>query len=168
VPAPEPQQIPLRVVETRLAALIEAAVAPLRAQAEARDVAVVVELDEALPDSIAIDPEKIAWAIATLVGNALRHVRTGTRRMPGGSVNVTAVVANDRIDIAVEDDGDGIAPEMLPKLFERPAGKTHAPGFGLMLVKDVAEAHGGSFRITSCQSGDAQGTSAVISLPLTR
>ena len=73
--------IPLRFEPTDLGALLRAALEPLREQARRLEIAVDVDATEKLP-AVEVDAEKIAWAVTTLVGNAMRFVRHGTRRMP--------------------------------------------------------------------------------------
>ncbi len=75
---------------TDVRALLRVAVAALDRQARALDVGLTVTVEPDVPDRIDVDAEKIAWAVATLVGNAMRYVHRGTRQMPGGSISVTA------------------------------------------------------------------------------
>jgi signal transduction histidine kinase len=114
------------------------------------------------------DYEKIAWAVATLVGNALRYVRHGTHNKPGGSILVEIEHVKDEIAITVNDDGPGIPRDKLPWLFERKKGSTHAAGLALLLVHDVVLAHGGAMDVTSKQEGIDHGTHVTLRLPIAR
>ncbi len=72
--------------------------------------------------------------------------------------------ADDAIRVTVRDVGTGIAPELLPTLFEpfRPgAGAGHGSGFGLYIVRSFAEALGGRVAVRS----DAAGTTFTVDLP---
>jgi two-component system, OmpR family, sensor kinase len=96
------------------------------------------------------DAERLRQALANLVDNALRH--TGA----GGSVTLSATREDGQVAIAVEDTGSGIAPEHLPRLFDRfyrvdrPRSRSGGgTGLGLAIVKYVAEAHGGSVGVES-------------------
>src|SRR5215472_18876753 len=82
-------------------------------QAKALDVTLRVALDRNSPQTVFADRRKIAWAITALIGNALRYVRHGTGRMPGGSISVTAAPGPETGNAALEiqDDGPGIPPE---------------------------------------------------------
>src|SRR5262249_8900797 len=114
-----------------------------------------------------VDPEKIAWVIATLVGNALRYCPRRTRRLPGGSVHVRIRrLGESAVSIVVEDDGPGIPAEKLPYLFKRQAGSQHAIGLGLTLVHDILTAHGGTIAVESSTDHHAHGTSVRVTLPV--
>src|ERR1700743_1587658 len=82
--------IPIRRAKTDLRALLASALEVFAKTAEGLGIELAIEIPPAseLPEEIWIDPEKIAWAVATLVGNALRYVKPGTRRMPGGAIAV--------------------------------------------------------------------------------
>jgi len=70
-----------------------------------------------------------------------------------------------RVRIVVSDDGEGVEPEARPRIFT-PFFTTRATGtgLGLMLVRRVAEAHGGDVRLAD--GGPERGASFVLSLPL--
>jgi signal transduction histidine kinase len=157
--------IPLRVEPTDLRLLLSGALEALRGQADRFEIGLTIEAPDELP-KVAVDAEKIAWAVATLVGNALRFVRHGTRRMPGGSVVVHLAREPDAVVVTVEDDGPGIPPDTIPWLFRRRPGATHAAGLALMLIHDVVAAHGGTVKVTSATEGAARGTRVTLRLPL--
>ncbi len=157
--------IPLRTEPTDLRALLAGALEALKHQAEGLEVALELESTDELP-TVELDAEKIGWAVATLVGNALRFVRHGTRRMPGGWIVVRLAREPDAVTIAVEDDGPGIPPQKAPWLFRRQPGRTHAAGLALMLVHDVVVAHGGTVSVSSETEGPNRGTHITLRLPL--
>ena len=159
-----PDAILLHRKLTDLPALLRGTVETLREQASALDVALSVEAPADLPRA-EVDPEKIAWAVATLVGNALRYVRRGTRLRPGGVIHVRIGTEVGAVVIAVEDDGPGIPPEKVGRLFERGAGVTHGTGLGLMLIQDVVTAHGGSIDVKSRFGTLDSGTTVTLRLP---
>lgn len=113
------------------------------------------------------DRAQIAQVLRNLIDNAVKYGRKG------GLVEVV-VEATDTgwVLIAVNDEGEGIAPEHLPRLTERfyradtsrsrAAGGT---GLGLSIVKHIVERHRGRFDITSRQG---HGTTASLMLPLQR
>src|SRR5215471_2188172 len=102
--------IPLHRLPTDPRTLLRTALATLRRQAETFDVGVNVTVDPDVPADVPLDRGKIAWAIAALVGNALRYVRHGSNTMPGGSIAVRATRNPGAPEMAIEvqDDGPGI------------------------------------------------------------
>ncbi len=156
--------IPLHRSSVDLLGVLSSAVEVMRAQSEAIGVQVVVAGRGDAP-RVEVDPDKIAWAVTTLVGNALRYVRRGTRRSPGGTVLVQLDVAPAATTITVEDDGPGIAPEKLPVIFERRGDARHGMGLNLLLVRDVVAAHGGAVEITSRCSAIDGGTKVSLRIP---
>jgi two-component system phosphate regulon sensor histidine kinase PhoR len=113
------------------------------------------------------DRAQLAQVLHNLVDNARKYGREG------GIVRVTVEATNTGwVLVAVTDEGDGIAPEHLPRLTERfyradtsrsrAAGGT---GLGLSIVKHIVERHRGRFDITSRQGA---GTTASVMLPLQR
>lgn len=98
--------------------------------------------------TLTADRESIRGAIMNLVNNALEAC-TGSPR-----VELGAESRGDRVWLTVTDNGAGIAPEVLPRLFEpffttRPKGT----GLGLAIVRSVAEAHGGEVLVDTGPSG---------------
>ena len=98
----------------------------------------------------ALDAGLVERAIANLLDNAIRHTP------PGGSVDVDVARADGAtVSVAVRDTGRGIAPEVLPRVFDRFVRADAArsadggAGLGLAIVKRIAELHGGSVRVES-------------------
>ncbi len=154
----------LDVQQTDLAAVIEAAVESLLPAAEARSIRVVKLLDPVQP--IMGDPARLQQVLWNLIGNALKFTPKG------GRVNVILHRVNSHIEIVVSDNGQGIAPEFLPYIFDRfrqEEGSTTRHqgglGLGLSIVKNLVELHGGTVRAESV--GSDQGTTFTVSLPLT-
>lgn len=156
----------IRREETDLAALLRASLGPLTIQAAREKVELRVVTLGTVP-SVVVDREKIAWCIATLVGNALRYVRRGDGADSGGSVVVHVEyddASPDVVAIAVKDDGPGIPDDKLPYLFERRRGGLHAEGLALTLVREIVSAHGGSIEVESRRGADEHGTSVSLRL----
>src|SRR5260370_36962615 len=98
-------------------------------------------------------------AIGNVIANALRHTPSG------GSVSVSAAAAGvDRVVISVVDTGEGIAPELLPHVFERfvRGAGSKGSGLGLAIAHDITVAHGGAIGVESTLGG---GTAFRSSLP---
>jgi signal transduction histidine kinase len=166
-PRPTPlDAIPLHRRSVDLVRLIQSTLEPLDHEARALDVELRVDAPDGLAP-VVVDPEKTAWVIATLVGNALRYVRRGSRRLPGGSVvvRVRPGPAPGAVEIVVEDDGPGIPDDKVRYLFERQAGSQHAIGLALTLVHDIVAAHGGGVAVESCTDCFTHGTAVRLTLP---
>jgi two-component system sensor histidine kinase BaeS len=110
---------------------------------------------EAGAETIRGDRERIEQALQNLAANALRHA-------PGGStVALRATRRNDGIAITVTDNGEGIASEHVPHLFDRfykvdesraarkGPGGSGGSGLGLSIVKAIAERHGARVAVQS-------------------
>ncbi|MFC4856508.1 sensor histidine kinase [Actinophytocola glycyrrhizae] len=110
------------------------------------------------------DGPRIQQVLRNLVGNAVGHTR------PGTPVTVTVGSRNGEVAIAVRDDGDGIAPEHLPHVFERfyradPSRSRDSggsSGLGLAIVEAIVTAHGGTVGVTSTPG---QGTTVRVTFP---
>ncbi len=128
-----------------------------RPEASAAGVRLTEAVDPNLPP-IDADPARIRGVLGNLVSNALTHSRRG------GEIRVEASAAGDAVRITVRDDGEGIAADMLPRVFDRfvkgPGSK--GSGLGLAIVRDVVEAHGGSVAATSRVG---EGTAISVTLP---
>jgi signal transduction histidine kinase len=106
--------------------------------------------------------QQVAW---NLISNAIKFTPRG------GSVHVGLAREGGNAVIRVRDTGQGIAPELLPKVFERYrqeeglGGKAHAGlGLGLAIVRHLIESHGGTIQALS--EGRGRGAEFVVSLPL--
>jgi two-component system, OmpR family, sensor kinase len=110
------------------------------------------------------DRDRLKQALLNVVVNALQHTP------PGGCVHVALGCVDDRAELRVSDTGEGIVAEDLPRVFDRfyradkaRSRATGGAGLGLAIVKWIAEAHGGSVKVTSTVG---QGSTFVLALPL--
>ncbi len=159
----------VRFEETDVAALLRSSLAPLIEQAKEQQIELRVATLGEVP-KLPVDNEKLAWGVATLVGNALRYVRRGNETRAGGSVLVHIEHDEDakEVAVAVQDDGPGIPKDKLPYLFERRSGAPHVEGLALSLVRDIVAAHGGRIEVESRTGAEEHGTSITIRVPLAR
>ena len=120
---------------------------------------------EGAPGAVDADAELTGRILANLVTNALKHTP------PGGKVEVGATDLGDQVRFWVEDTGDGIPSEILPRVFDKfvmgpsgsdPGAGGYGTGLGLTFCKMAVEAHGGSIRVES-QSG--KGSTFSFTLP---
>ncbi len=90
--------------------------------------------------------DRLETALRSLLDNALDFAG------PGGEVNVTIEMEASAVRVGVEDDGPGIAADVLPRVFDRfftTRGTKRGTGLGLALVRAIAEGQGGTVRVTS-------------------
>lgn len=118
---------------------------------------VAVEVPAELP-AIEVDPVRIRQVLLNLLANALRHTPAE------GVISVQVQALPRRMMIRVRDSGSGIAPEDLPRLFERfqKGSGSRGSGLGLPIARKLVLAHGGDIGI---ESAPGQGTEATVSLP---
>jgi signal transduction histidine kinase len=156
------EAMPIRRAHTRIDELVTRTLDVFAAQARAAEVELAIVRSDEVPATQFIDGEKISWALATLVGSALRYLSLADRR--GGRVDV-------RIDwnespaeliLTVEDDGPGMPERQTRWLFERDPSTSKAAGLALVMVKDVVVAHRGSVTV---ESQPGHGTKFTVRLP---
>jgi len=105
--------------------------------------------DEGGPDVVVLgDPDALAQVLLILLDNACKFT------LPEGTIAVTTAVMGDRAAIAVRDTGSGIAPDVLPRVFERfYQGDTSragtGAGLGLAIAKALVEGQGGTIGVES-------------------
>ncbi len=133
---------------TALPDLVADIVADRRPEADRRDVRLRVRAEDGLPLAT-LDPGLVDRAVGNLLDNALRHTP------PGGAVDVDVARADaSALAVSVRDTGEGIAPELLPRVFDRfvradESRSSSGAGLGLAIVKRIAELHGGTVRVES-------------------
>lgn len=133
------------------AELLETVRTAHRAIAETAGVTLVVRASGEGPPPFDADPDRLRQAIGNLVTNAVRATP------PGGSVTLRAERPDGPgVVITVADTGCGIAPEELPKVFDRfwradaARGRdTGGRGLGLAIAREIVLAHGGSLTADS-------------------
>jgi NtrC-family two-component system sensor histidine kinase KinB len=135
---------------------------PLAFQAEEKNITLEV-LAPGSPIPIWGDPIKLPWVITNLVGNSLRYTPAG------GRITIELERKGQIARTIVTDTGKGIAPELMPLIFEPYAqfpgadAAMGSAGLGLYIAKEIVEAHNG--RIFA-RSGDGHGTRFTIEIPI--
>lgn len=125
-----------------LAPFLEHLAERARQMARGRRVTVALECPDAL--SLHADPDKVSQVVLNLLDNAVRAVGEA------GTVTLRATATPQGIDLAVEDDGAGIAEADLPYVFERFFRRAAGGlGLGLAIAKELVEAHGGTLEARS-------------------
>ena len=105
--------------------------------------------------------------LGQIVDNLIENARSFSP--PGGTVRVTCRRLKSDIEILVDDDGPGVRPDVVEKIFERfytdrpHQGFGQNSGLGLSISKQIAEAHGGAIRVENRTGApDAEGTPTVL------
>ena len=112
--------------------------------------------------NILADPSRLQQAFFNLALNAFRAMKAGGTLSVSVSGKRPRSVPTAEVDFA--DQGTGIRPENLEKIFE-PGFTTQcsSPGLGLAVTRKVIEQHGGTIRV---ESREGQGTTFTLSFPL--
>ena len=161
ISALESEQIKLSLQSVNLHSLAEKVLTDLNAKAENKNVQLVNELPELTANG---DVNRLDQVLANLVDNAIKYgsangsVRVGGKELPDG-----------KLEIFVRDDGPGIPPESLDRVFERfyrvdkaRSRDQGGTGLGLSIVKHIVHAHGGEVR---CESELGQGATFFFTVP---
>jgi signal transduction histidine kinase len=147
----------IRMAEVRLADVIASAVATLRERAAAQRVRLDVQV--ASDSVLRGDPEKLRRVLINLVGNALDALDGSGTAQPRIEVSAGENLAGTEVWVRVRDNGPGIAPETLGRIFSPfYTSKEHGTGLGLALSKKVVDAHGGSIEANSQPGAGAEFT----------
>ena len=141
-------------------ALLVESLQTLRPLVDEKDIALDLQIETSLPNVMA-DRERVQQILSNLVGNAIKFSPTGSK------IAVTARRDPEGVVISVLDNGRGITPEQLPRVFDRywQSSRTdrQGAGLGLAIAKGIVETHGGRIWI---DSKPGEGTTASFTLPL--
>jgi two-component system CheB/CheR fusion protein len=160
--------VELRRQRVDLRATVEAAVERVRPLAESREITIDVELPS---EEVAVfgDPDRLEQVEVNLLTNAIKYSPANTR------VSLSLEKDGAKGVLRVQDEGSGIACDMLERIFEpfvravEEDSRVHQPqmggmGLGLAVVRSFVRAHGGDVRAIS--DGIGKGCEFVVSLPL--
>ncbi len=148
-----------------LAAIVRTTIAQLRDSEQARAKDVVAKLGDG-PQPMLGDEAQLGQLAHNIISNAMKYGHAGT------PVTVELVREGRRARLSVNDEGDGIAPDHLPRLTERfyrvdeaRSRSVGGTGLGLAIVKHISERHQGQLDIVS-EVG--KGTRVSVTFPLPR
>ena len=136
----------------------------MRAACEENGLSLSVDLPDQ-PCCVFGDEIRLAQSLENLLSNAIKFTSTG------GEIEVRLFCAEQMAHIEVRDNGQGIAADFLPQLFgsfqqadSSAVRRTNGLGLGLIIVRHIAQLHGGSIEAHS--AGLGHGTMFRLSLPL--
>jgi PAS domain S-box-containing protein len=158
-------RVRLELHRTDLVGVVRAAADSMRPAADAKGVALRVNTDLAAA-AIGADPGRLQQVFWNLLSNAVKFTPRG------GEIEVTVKSLPGEYEVSVADTGEGIAPEFLPRVFDRfrqaDASTTRrygGLGLGLAIVKQLVELHDGTVRVSS--EGVGKGATFTVLLPST-
>jgi signal transduction histidine kinase len=142
--------LPLKPVAVDVADLLHALAALVEGQAREAGVGLRVEVP-ADPPTVTADRDHLQQVLLNLALNAVQAMRGG------GRLTLAAERARDRVVLSVSDTGPGIAPDVLPRIFDpyfttKPGGL----GLGLTIARRIVEAHGGTLEAGPAPGGGAR------------
>jgi signal transduction histidine kinase len=159
-------KLELRKTRVELAAVMSNAVETSRPLIDSAGQRLTVALPQE-PVYLDADLTRLAQVFWNLLNNASKYTD------PGGRIDVTAETRNGEVIVLVRDEGVGIPPEALPRLFEmfsqvdRSLERSQGGlGIGLALVRGLVTMHGGS--VEAYSDGPGQGSAFTVRLPVVR
>ena len=153
-------KLSLRKEEVVLADVVARATESARPLISARGHRLTVVLPPR-PMTLEADPLRLGQVLTNLLCNAAKFTE------PGGQIRLSAEAPVGQLVLRVRDNGRGIAPDLLPRVFEPfrqlASGGTRGLGIGLTLVKTLVELHGGS--VAARSDGPGTGAEFIIRIP---
>lgn len=142
----ESGSIQLNKIRTSVNEIIEYAVNTVKSAAEQKNIQ--FEITSTNEIHVLADKEKTAWVITNLLSNAIRYANENS------TIKIKIEEAlNNKIEISVTDQGQGILPEYIDKIFDRyyrvPDTQKEGTGLGLSISKEFIEAQGGTISVKS-------------------
>jgi PAS domain S-box-containing protein len=163
-------KISLQRQPTALAELVDTAVEAHRAALETHGIALIVDVPEPAV-SLDVDPARFVQLLSNLLHNAIKFSAVGGQIHVIGAVKLARPDTVPELTLSVVDSGVGIAPDMLPRVFDlfiQGAATATTPlgglGIGLALARRLVEMHGGSIGVES--EGAGRGSVFTIRLPI--
>jgi signal transduction histidine kinase len=129
--------------------LVQRLIVDMRPMSAREGITVLNEIPRSL--TVCADAGLLSLVFQNLLGNAFKYA-------PHGQVTVGASSGAEAVTCVVRDNGAGIPPEMLPKVFDKLASDpaTEGRGLGLTIVKQIVEAHGGTAHVASTHGEGAE------------
>ena len=159
----ESGKIQLQIAGAQPENILNRAIENNAAAANEKHIQLQLDIPENLP-MIHVDADKTAWILSNLLSNAIRYSYEYSTIIASISLNAQ----HSTLNFSVKDNGQGIAPQHLPHIFERyyrvPGSKKEGTGLGLSISKDLIEAQKGTITV---KSDYGAGSEFVVTLPVT-
>lgn len=148
------KNLSLKKAEFDMNALLKEACADAQNQARGRNIR--VEFEPAGKIMVNADEARVSQVVYNLLDNALKFTQKGTIKV--------AAKKSDEVEVSVRDEGTGISPKVMPRLFEKfVTASESGTGIGLYLSKAIMDAHGG--RIWA-ENNKSKGATFYFSIPV--
>jgi signal transduction histidine kinase len=155
----EAGRLTLQKIPAELGEVVEQSIALARPTATLKKIDLRFDRAVELPP-IEIDPIQMSRVVSNLLDNAIEHTPAG------GSIRMCLEQRAPDVRFSISDDGPGIPPERLARIFEQYHESTktgsEGSGLGLFIVKAIVDAHGGRLDV---HTGVGAGTTFTIDLP---
>ncbi len=145
----ESGNVTLHKKPVNVADIVRQSIQVVEGPARAADVTIEAKLPARLRP-VMVDPDRMVQALVNLLSNAVKFAP------PGSTVSVTALGSENTVTLAVSDEGEGIAPENLSRLFQKfqqvdssSSRRKGGTGLGLAITKALVEQHGGRIFVDS-------------------
>jgi signal transduction histidine kinase len=158
----EAGKLNLRMGPTDLSRLIDETVRPWRPALQKRGVRLEVDAPKSLP--LVADAERLEQVMLNLFSNAVKHTPDE------GEIRVSAARSGEGLRLTIQNSGEGIDPDDVPRIFERFGQSMHSrgrrfgsTGLGLAVVREIVQLHGGTVQLDNLPGVSA---AFVVNLPL--
>jgi PAS domain S-box-containing protein len=155
----------LEIGRVDVGGMLQTTIQGLQPAANGKGVQLIAAVDSTVGEVVA-DSRRLQQVLWNLVHNAIKFTPSG------GRVEIRIQQTKDRLEIVVQDNGQGIGPEFLPHVFERfrqeetsISGRSVGLGLGLSIAKHLVELHGGT--IEAWSAGANTGATFVVRVPST-
>ena len=158
----ESKEANLQLAEIKLRDFLESVTRDWAKRLAGKNLRLELEVPDNFP-TLRVDERRLEEVVHNLLDNAVKYSH------PGGVIRLGATALDDEIALSVSDDGIGISPIDLPRIFERfyradraRSRELGGTGLGLSIVKHIAQLHGGR---VEAESTLGQGTTIRVMLP---
>jgi signal transduction histidine kinase len=156
-------RLQLYIAECNSEEVIQHAIASVAPSAQTKGITIKRSVNGS-PRRLVADATRLEQVVWNLLSNAIKFTP------PNGLIEVVLHYTDSQLGITVTDNGEGIAPDLLPYIFDRfrqgkaSGSRSGGLGLGLSIVKSLVDLHGGTVRATS--AGFGTGATFVVELPL--
>ena len=156
-------QMQLANVPVHLPAIVSASIDTIRPAAESKQIAIAVDIKSSPMLTLRGDPVRMQQVIWNLLSNAVKFTPQN------GQIEVFVGADDEAVEIGVRDNGEGIRPDLLPRVFDRfrsgedQKSRLGGLGLGLAIARQLVELHGGTLTVWS--AGKNQGTTFTARVP---